>query len=539
MSNIQYQRLSTNQRVWLTAAIFFGICLTLQWWRMQSLTASMDQGILYQVLWNGLRGHPFESTLSSQLSTNVIHNGEFPAIGYHRLGQHFTPVLALWIPLIAVLGKWGLPFLQVTLITSAGIILYELGKERLTKELSAMIAFAFFGANAVIGPCLGNFTDLSQLPLFIFALILGIERRVNWLIVIFGILIPLIREDAGVLLVGIGLWLIVRKQKEWVLGAIFILYGGLWAIAVTNVFMPLFSADSSKRFMVENFGQYIMGKDEATSIDVIQLGIQQPLMILNELINPFGKTLRYLCGHGLPLVLIPFISIDCWLLMGLPLLGLLLAQGNPLAINWRYTYLVVPGLFSGSIYWWENHFNIFKIRHFRRVWTGCIILSLIFTLTSNPNRTLSWMMPQSINPWIYMSPIKQFKHGQIALNALKIIPNSGTVSASSSLIPHVAGREVVVRFPDNTNYQDSQGNVLETDWIAVDLDHHQKYAHAFKNEWEDLQEIIYLLRRLEDRYNPVFVKDGIIILKLSNDINSDLNSSYQKVVTKASNIRFK
>ena len=33
----------------------------------------MDQGILFQILWNGLHGHPFESTLSSQLSTNVVH----------------------------------------------------------------------------------------------------------------------------------------------------------------------------------------------------------------------------------------------------------------------------------------------------------------------------------------------------------------------------------------------------------------------------------------------------------------------------------
>ena len=66
---------SAQRRVLLAAALFLLGCV-LQWWRMQSLTASMDQGILMQVLWNGLRGHPFESTLSSQLSTNVIHSGD-------------------------------------------------------------------------------------------------------------------------------------------------------------------------------------------------------------------------------------------------------------------------------------------------------------------------------------------------------------------------------------------------------------------------------------------------------------------------------
>ena len=75
-----------NRTVWGTALLFGLLGLALQWWRMSSLTSSMDQGILFQILWNGLHGHPFESTLSSQLSTNVVHAGELPRLGYHRLG---------------------------------------------------------------------------------------------------------------------------------------------------------------------------------------------------------------------------------------------------------------------------------------------------------------------------------------------------------------------------------------------------------------------------------------------------------------------
>ena len=74
-----------------------------------SLNASYDQGIFLQALWNGLDGHPFASTLSSQLSTNVIHNGELPSVDYQRLSQHFTPLLATWIPFVGLLGIWALP----------------------------------------------------------------------------------------------------------------------------------------------------------------------------------------------------------------------------------------------------------------------------------------------------------------------------------------------------------------------------------------------------------------------------------------------
>ena len=95
---------TSGKHVWIVASVFFLACLLLQIWRMQSLASSMDQGILYQVLWNGLRGHPFESTLSSQLSSDVMHNGDLPTIGYQRLGQHFTPILIIWLPFIGILG---------------------------------------------------------------------------------------------------------------------------------------------------------------------------------------------------------------------------------------------------------------------------------------------------------------------------------------------------------------------------------------------------------------------------------------------------
>ncbi len=534
MNKVSNKINSANKEVWVAAGIFFAICFLLQCWRLQTLTASMDQGIFFQVLWNGVHGRLFQSTLSSQLSTNVIHSGEMPALGYYRLGQHFTPILAIWVPFIGVLGKWALPLIQVSLITLGGVVLYNLANISLDKNNSKMIAFSYFCANTVIGPCLGNFTDLCQLPVLFFSLILAIEKRINWLIIITFLLIPLIREDAGVLLVGIGIWLLFRKNYQWRLALVLILYGAGWVLLVTNVLMPIFSEDNSKRFMVENFGQFIKNRNEASSLDVIGLGLQQPMVILKELINPPGQTLRYLAGHALPLVFIPFISIDCWLLMGLPLAGLLLAQGNPLAINWRYTYLVVPGLFSGSIYWWAKNYKIFSSRRFKRFWSGCMALSIIFTITSNPNRTLSWLMPQSIDPWIYRPPINQLDHGLKALKAVEIIPKNGTVSASSNLVPHLADRETLIRFPDNVRYQDSLGTIKKVDWIAVDLSHHMRYAHAFKNEWDDLQEILLLLKSLENDYSPQLVNDGVIVMGFRQESDSLIQLHYKELINRAS-----
>ena len=525
---------SPGRRVLIAAAAFTLIGWALQAWRMQVLNASMDQGILFQVLWNGLSGHPFESTLSSQLSTNVVHGGDVPAIGYHRLGQHFTPTLALWIPLVALLGKWALPMLQVALISSAGLVLYRLARTRLDADLASWLTFAFYGANAVIGPCLGNFTDLSQLPLCVFALLLGLEQRRLWLTVLPALAIPLIREDTGVVLVGIGLWLGLRQRQRWPLAAALILYGGSWVVLVTNVLMPLFSADNSRRFMVENFGQYLQGREQASSMEVLTLVLQQPWVVIRELVSPPLQTLGYLAGQGLPLAFIPFLSLDSWMLMGLPLLGLLLAQGfnNPLSINIRYTYLVVPGLFAGSILWWERHRSLFETKRFRQIWRACILLSLLFTIGGNPNRSLSWVIPDSVQPWIYRSPWRQWQHGQQAHTAIRLIPAGASVAANTPLVPHLAAREAIVRFPYNLHYKDRQGQIRPVDWIAVDTDYQQRYASAFPAERKSLRKTQRLLVELQADYGIQAVQDGVVVLQRGSEPKAEASEALNSLLSK-------
>ena len=112
-------------------------------------------------------------------------------------------------------------------------------------------------------------------------------------------------------------------------------------VLVTNALMPLFSDDNSKRFMVENFGQYldVDPSEGASSLSMARQALGQPLIVLKELISPPGQTLLYLLGHGLPFLMVPLISLDAWILAGPSLLGLFLAQGSndPLSITIRYT----------------------------------------------------------------------------------------------------------------------------------------------------------------------------------------------------------
>ncbi len=501
--------------VWLAAVLFAAVGLLIQWWRLHSLTASYDQGIFTQVLWNGLHGHPFESTLSSQLSTDVIHGGQPPALGYRRLGQHFTPLLAIWIPLVGLCGPGALGVIQVLLITAAGLALHRLARHWLPEGLAAMVAISFFGANAVLGPTWGNFTDLCQLPLLVFLLLLALERGSLGLGLVAALLIPLVREDTGVVLMGVGVWLLLRRRHRWPLALGLILWGGAWVVLVTTTLMPLFSEDNSRRFMIENFGHVVGSQEKASSLEVLRAGLAQPLLLLIELVSPADQTLRYLLGQGLPLMLVPLLSLDAWLLMGLPLLGLLLARGsnNPLSINIRYTFLVVPGLFAGAALWWRSHTGLFAQRRVRAIWRGCLVLSLLFTLTSNPNRSLSWLIPDSVSPWVHVPMGQAWRHAAAAREALAPIPPGGTVAATTHLVPSLARREVLVRFPFAITYRDRQGQIQPVDWVVADVGRLQRYAPAFNEDRDVLEMTIKRLGAMGNSYGIDSFRDGVVVLR--------------------------
>ena len=518
--------LLTSRRVLIAAGLFAVICLGLQAWRSWVLLASYDQGIFQQVLWNSLHGHWFESTLSSQLSTNVEHAGELPSVDYERLGQHFTPTLLLFAPLLGLLGGAALPLAQVGLVTAAGLVLHRLASGCLPERTANWIAYGYFGGNALIGPTLGNFTDLCQLPLAVFVLVLGLVERRTGLILLAAGLMPLIREDTGVLLVAVGFWLLVRDRQRWPLALALISWGGGWVLLCTNVLMPLFSDDNAKRFMVENFGQYLSdGNSEgSSSLAVLQRMLSQPFLLLQQLVDPPGGTFRYLLGHSLPFLFLPLISLDAWLLAGPSLLGLFLAQGanNPLAITIRYTLLVVPGFALGTLFWWQRRPHLQLGPRFRLAWGAAISLSLLLTLTSNPHRSLSFLVPASVQPWVHSSPVEQWSHGAAARRALAVIPPQASVAANTPLVPLLARREVLVRFPFNTDYLDRKGRPQSVDWVAVDLDLLQRYGWAFAGDWRQLRNSKRWIEEHRQAYRVQSLEDGVVVLQKEGPIHAPL-----------------
>lgn len=532
-----------NTGVFWWAIAFFIITLSLTLHRHFSFYSSYDQGIFNQVFWNGTHGNFFQSTLSSQLSTNVVHSSEVPYVAYHRLGQHFTPALLLWLPIYYLFPYPAtLTVLQAVFVTTGGLVLYALARIYLDRAIATFIVISYYGANAILGPTLANFHDISQIPLFVFGLLLAMEKRCWWIFWILVICTLAVREDSGITLFGIGMYMLFSRRFPRLGFAVCIL-SFLYMVALTNLIMPLFSDDIAKRFMLERFGQYADG-NEASTVEIIINMVTRPGLLLKELFTPVWDTCKYFLGHWLPLAFIPAVSPAAWIIAIFPLLKLLLGKGETvLVISIRYAMSVTPGLFYGAILWWAGQgFNNFgkslqqcdatpglgiqglpspstgqprKLRpKFRRFWIFCICLSLLFTITSNPSRTLSFIIPDSIDPRVYVSAPKQWQHVTSIRALMSQIPADASVSATTYIIPHLSGRREIIRLP-GLEIKNDQQQIKQVDYIIADFWQMQQYQAAFGEDRETLKGVSALVNQVatQNLYSILDFADGVVLLQ--------------------------
>ena len=533
------------QWVTLCAIAFFALTLGLTLHRHFTFYSSYDQGIFNQVFWNGTHGNFFQSTLSSQLSTNVVHNQEVPNVSYHRLGQHFTPALLLWLPIYYLFPHPAtLTVLQAIFITAAGLVLYALGRIYLEPAIAFAIALSFYCANAVLGPSLANFHDISQIPLFVFSLLWAMEKRRWWLFSILTVCTLAVREDSGITLFGVGVYLILSRRYPK-LGLLVCSLSFLYMVTLTNLIMPLFSDDIAKRFMLERFGQYAEG-ESASTLEIIWGMISNPWRLLVQLVTPVGDTIKYLLGQWLPLAFIPVVAPAAWAIASFPLLKLLLGQGESvLVISLRYAMSITPGLFYGAILWWAGQgFNNFNrsltdskprklYPQFRRFWVFCICLSLLFTVTSNPSRTLYFLIPDSIQPWVYVSAPEQWQRVSQIRSVLNQIPPDASVSATTYLIPHVSSRREVIRLP-GLELKNDRGKTIDVDYIVADLWQLARYRTAFKEDRLRLESITHIIKDVtrSNLYGVVEFNNGVILLQKGVESDRNAIALWQKYLKK-------
>ncbi|NES70554.1 MAG: DUF2079 domain-containing protein, partial [Okeania sp. SIO2D1] len=190
-----------------------------------------------------------------------------------------------------------------------------------------------------------------------------------------------------------------------------------------------------------------------------------------------------------------------------------------LSITIRYAMTVVPGLFYGAILWWakkESEVESSQIPSpkFQRFWVVCICLSLFFTFTSNPNRTFYFLVPDSVQPWVYVPAHQQWQHVSQMRPLLAKIPDDASVAATTYIIPHLSSRRAILRFP-RMQFRNDAREVEKVEYIIVDLWRLNRYRVAFKSDRQRLEKIV---PRIEELYNSgeygiTGFRDGVVLME--------------------------
>jgi uncharacterized membrane protein len=497
------------------AAGFFLVCLAIQIWRLESLSATYDQALFLQELWSTAQGRPFESSLSSVLSAAVKVGGELPSVSYLHLGQHANFLTLLIAPLVLLLGSWALPLVQVSLLTAAGLVLWRISARRLPESLAIHITAAYYLSGAVIGPAIENFHDLIWFPLLGFLVVEALLEQHNRQLVLAAVMLLLVREDSGLVLFSLGLWALVRQPAVRWKGVGLMVVSFFWVLLATGWIQPAVDSSLSDRFLQEKFGHLVDDVSGGT-LSVLVAMLRHPLAVLQAIVSPPGATLGFLLALSLPLLLIPLLSVDSALLVAVPLLIALVSQGrSALSVTLRYVLALVPGLYLGSVLWWQRHASVWAMPWIRRCWLGALALGLTLTLVANPHRSLSALVPDSFSPWVHVSPSAMLERRAALREALALIPEQASVSADTSVLPWLAQREVLIRFPKSTQYLDRGGKPQSVDWVVAFPGYYTPLAPVFKLERNLQRSIGHKLSKLvaSDNYQLMHCHREVVVLK--------------------------
>ncbi|MBV9386631.1 MAG: DUF2079 domain-containing protein [Chroococcidiopsidaceae cyanobacterium CP_BM_ER_R8_30] len=507
-----------QRTIFTVAALFFIFMIFSCLNRYYSFYATYDQGLFNQLFWNNLHGNFFQSSLSSDQSSAVIDNGQIAKSSYYHLGQHFVLDFLLWIPIYALFPYDAtLVILRIILITLAGIVLYALARHYLSFPIAVLITTSFYGAMAVMGPTFGNFYEHCQIPLFVFSLLLALEKCRWQLFWLFVALTLGIREDTGLIIFSIGIYLIVSRRSLR-LGLALCLLSFSYVILVTNVIMPFFSNDNSRLYLKSYFSQYVRENDPST-LQLLWDIASHPKEIIISLFTPFPRRVEYFFLQWLPLAFFPAISPSTWILISFPLLELLLQDSSKaLAINIRYALTIVPGLFYGAILWWSQHKYRFKpwVRHF---WVGCTTLSVILAVLTSGQGNFYFLIPDFGHPVLRVSLSRQWEHARCIRALMNLIPPQASVSATAFLIPPLSGRRAIIEmrneYPPSLMLQNDRREIVEVEYILADLWHLQRYQAVMFHDRKSLQTLAPFINKLivQGKYGILNVQDGVVLLQ--------------------------
>jgi len=380
-------------------------------------TSSYDSALYDQGMWLLSR---FRSPFSTLMGRNLF-------------GDHASFILLALVPFYWVApGAWIMFFFQSLAIGAGAIPVFLYGRTRLGSEWFALVGAATYLLHpAVSWTNLENFHPDAFLGVFVgFAIYAALESR--WrLYVVFVVLSLLVKEDASLVIVPLGIWVAVKRDRR--IGLITI--GGSIAFMLAAMYLVM---------------RNLIGVPTRNGWRIPFGG---PRGVIDTAITNPTDLVEHLTSADRPWYLWQMTAPFAWLFLRLPsvaAISALVLFTNVLSTFWyqhqisyHYSLVAVPALAIGTVY------AIGAVRD-RVVWSGIHVPVRALAIWVLAVATLTTAYLWAPLPWgrtevWYGDPGRA--EAVAARELIAQIPDDAVVAAHYRITPQIAYRDEIYQFP--------------------------------------------------------------------------------------------
>ena len=476
------------------------------------MTHAEDLGIMDQAIWNTVHGRVLHQTICNILTdTNC-----YQQTGISRLAIHVEPILLpVSLLYLFVPTPKTLMVLQTLIVASGALPAFWLARLRLRNEwIGVVCALLYLLYPAQQQATVFDFHAVTLTSAFLmFALYFLYTRQTLWLLV-FAVLSLACKEEIAGIIALMGLWSLLF-QHRWRSGLGLIVLAFAWfgmSLVVLHMFSPTGHSLLTSRYayLGSSPGQILRTLVfHAGTVLKGQLLEHNHIFYLRVLLTPTGYLALltpWIMILALPTLLLNLLSTDPQMYSGLyqysaelvPILVFATIEALWL-LRWlvRKSFALIStwGVRPLTTQWGGNRFVSLGYMHVIRQ-TGVLFLIGAYLLVSVGRADIN----QGVTPLTkgFVWP-QSTAHVALAQAFLRQVPPTASVSAQSSLVPHLSHRADIYLFP----YADTTADYIFLD-VTSDL-------YPFVNSLDYIHVVKTLL--LDGTYGIVAAHDGYLLLK--------------------------
>jgi uncharacterized membrane protein len=357
-------------------------------------------------------------------------------MGRNMFGDHTSFVLLFLVPLYWIApGAWIMFTAQSAVIAAGSIPVFLYARRRLGSEWWALIGAAAYLLHPAVGwTNLENFHPDAFLGVFVgFAIYAALERK--WrLYATFVVLSLLVKEDVSLVIVPLGIWVALRRDRRIGLLTVF---GSVafMAVAMFVVMRSLIGVPTRNSWRIPFGG--VGGLIDTTVTNPTQL-------------------IEHLRSDGRPWYLVQMTAPFAWLFARLPdvaLISGLVLFTNVLSTFWyqyqidyHYSLIAVPALAIGTVYAIGALSDRLVLVRSRSLGVRARPLAIGALAVATMLTAYLWApMPWGRTEMFYGDADNV--SATSARELFELIPDDAVVSANYRLTPHLAYRGEIYQFP--------------------------------------------------------------------------------------------